>query len=156
MFDEMIENHAKIESLDPNWVKAIIQQESRFNLYSIRYEPTYPYLFRPEFYSKILNITLDTEMMCQKMSWGLGQIMGGLARNLGFSKDLPALIDSETNIIYICEYLNQLKSHAKMPEQFFAGYNGGVGAILSENNGVFSNQKYVNSCMSHLKDLESK
>jgi len=140
-------------SIDPNWVKAIISQESQWNVAVARFERNYNYLYQPEKFTGPLN-NLSTEMTLQKVSWGLGQVMGGLAREQGYTGPLAALIDPTLNISHIAHRIVTLKKYAQTPEDIFAGYNGGLGAIHKEV-GVYSNQAYVDACRQYLHKFET-
>lgn len=50
----------------------------------------------------------ETETMMQKTRWGLMQLRGSIARSLGFTGWLPALIDPELNLTLGGEYLAEL------------------------------------------------
>jgi soluble lytic murein transglycosylase-like protein len=65
-------------SLDPALVCAVIEEESSWNPFAIRYEPE----FRERYVTK-LNLPL-TEELARSFSWGLMQIMGQVAREHGF------------------------------------------------------------------------
>lgn len=148
--EEIIMAEFVSSDVDQNILKSILEQESHFNPYVLRYEPTYNYLLNPNHYAQKLLITVPTETMTQKMSWGLGQIMGGLARELGFEDHMGHLLRPEINIEYVCKYLLRIQINAKTPDAIFACYNGGMGALLNQKDGKFPNQGYVDSCMNHL------
>lgn len=144
----IIEKNAAEYQLDPKMISAIITQESNWDKYAVRYEEKYTYLLNPFHYSTLLNISLTTEIQVQKMSWGLGQLMGAVARELGFQGPLASLCDENINIEYICKLLSQIKKIAKTIEEVFAIYNGGYRA-LAKTDGHFRNQSYVDSVMKH-------
>ena len=149
---QIVRELAPIYSLDPHILQAIITQESNWNIYAIRFEATYPYLYEPEVFSKKMKVSLSTEINSQKMSWGLGQVMGAVAREHGYSHPLPSLIDPQMNVIQMCLILQNIKKHSTLLSDLFACYNGGLKA-LHKVNGKYLNQGYVDSCVSHLKDL---
>lgn len=140
----------------PSIVKAIIQQESNFNPHVLRYEPEYKYLYSSSTYAHELGITVETEIITQKISWGLGQIMGGLARELGFRDHMNVLLIPEVNIKYIFENIKRIGHQAVTPTEVFACYNGGMGSLyIKYKTGVFPNQKYVESCMNSMRRYEN-
>lgn len=64
--------------LDPALVCALIEQESAWNPYAIRYEPA----FRERY---VVPLALaPTEEIARATSWGLMQVMGQVARENGF------------------------------------------------------------------------
>ena len=65
-------------SLNAALVCAVIEEESSWNTYAIRFEP----LFR-ERYVRDLKLS-PTEDMARSTSWGLMQVMGQVAREHGF------------------------------------------------------------------------
>lgn len=139
-----------------SWVKAIIRKESSWIPQTLRYEPKYKYLVSPESYSKINRITLDTELVCQKISWGLGQVMGAVAREFGHGGLLTELLTPEVNIEYMCLLLRDLRNTSSFPDDVFAMYNGGRGALYARDKttGLYPNQPYVNSIKLYLQNLQ--
>jgi soluble lytic murein transglycosylase-like protein len=131
------------------WVKGIITQESNWDPFAVRYEPTYSYLFHVSEYANRLGISIQTETQCQKMSWGLGQLMGALARELGHQGQMGLLFDLNINIDLLSKRLAQLKKISPIPDDVFAMYNGGPGA-LKKVNGKYTNQSYVDSVKKNL------
>lgn len=153
VWENLIQKYAQKFNIDQNWVKAIISTESDWNQYALRYESSYQYVFEIEKCAKRARVTLATELATQRISWGLGQIMGSLAREQGHTTSLSELCDPETNIVHLCTRLSYLKLHAGgIESSIFAGYNGGLGALRKVNN-LYLNQKYVDTVNSHLDKL---
>lgn len=149
LFTDEIKQATTKYNVDPAIVKAIITQESAWQMFALRYEPNYRYLFQPEIYAKSAFISISTEVNTQKMSWGLGQIMGGLAREQGHKGLMGELFIPQNNINHICIRIAALKKKCDSPEEIFACYNGGLDA-LKLVNGKFRNDGYVGSAMGHL------
>jgi|ERR1700761_5916122 len=153
MFEDLIKKTAEAYGLEWTWIKAIVTQESNFNPYALRYEPRYMYLYKVPIFAHKLGISEDTEMMTQKMSFGLGQVMLALAREQGFEKEAGLLFDPEINLDQVCKRIYTLKHRAlDTPDDVFAGYNGGPGAMVRRGE-IFSNQGYVDSVKRHLKTI---
>jgi soluble lytic murein transglycosylase-like protein len=84
-------------ALDPALVCAIIEQESSWDPYAIRYEPA----FRSRYVAPLG--LAPTEEVARSISWGLMQVMGQVAREHGFrEKSLAALTDPATGLAFGC------------------------------------------------------
>lgn len=91
---ELIKAKASSLGIDPSLACAVAEQESAGNPWAIRYEPA--------FYSRYetsQNLT-PTEKTARSMSWGLFQLMGESAREIGYKGDLAALCDPQTGIAW--------------------------------------------------------
>lgn len=151
----MIEKYAKAYGIDPNWVSAIISKESSWDILAIRYEAQYPYLYNVKTWAKKSRVSEATEETSQKISWGLGQIMGALAREQGLIGPIPSLLHPEVNIEHVCIRLKRLKELSSDRDDVFAAYNGGPGAIKKMASGLYVEkiQKYVDGVNAFLKQL---
>jgi hypothetical protein len=150
----LIEEVAKEYDLDPNWISAIITKESGWNIFAVRYEPNYPYLYRPEKFVGPL-ISPATEMATQKMSFGLGQVMGAVYREQQGKGFIAELFIPEINIKHMAIKLAELKRRVGVAEYVFAGYNGGPGAMQKLASGLFRNQRYVTDVLGYLDKLQT-
>lgn len=139
--------------INPNWILAIIQKESGGNPYEIRYEPHYCYLQTPEKYAKALHITLQTEIESQKISWGLGQIMGAVARAQGHNGLMSQMIEPELNVKHMCILISHLRQKSHEQNDIFAMYNAGYKG-LQRTNGQYPNQTYVDQVNEILKTFK--
>lgn len=116
-----------------------------------RYEQHYKYLYDPKSFAKRLRTTETTEIIHQRTSWGLCQIMGALARELGFDRHLPNLIDPEINLLYACRHLKNLFVNYKDQKKVISAYNAGSPIV---SNGVFQNQKYVDKVLWYISEIQ--
>lgn len=89
-------------ALDPALVCAIVEQESGWNQYAIRYEPAF-YLH----YVLPQRGLSATEAYARAFSWGLMQVMGEVVREEGYRGDLPALCDPETGLDAGCNHFKR-------------------------------------------------
>ncbi len=137
-------------ALPCHWIKAIIDQESRWNQWAVRYEPNYEWLYNPDKFKSDL-ISRSTEIQTQKMSWGLGQIMGAVARQQSLIGPLASLLDPTTNITHMCKLIKTLQAYSSDPSVIFATYNGGGGARVKLSDGKFKNQFYVDAIMTNMQ-----
>src|SRR5271168_3063878 len=84
-------------SLDGALVCAIVEQESFWDTYAIRYEPAFRSRYVAPFGLQM------TEEVARSISWGLMQVMGQSARERGFNrKFLSALCDPENGLTIGC------------------------------------------------------
>lgn len=87
-------------SLEPALVCAVIEQESAWDTYAVRYEPA----FRSRYVAP-LGLPA-TEEISRSISWGLMQVMGQVAREHGFSgKSLAALCNPADGLATGCAVL---------------------------------------------------
>jgi soluble lytic murein transglycosylase-like protein len=84
--------------LDPALICAIIEQESGWHPFVTRYEPAFERRY-------VDPLGLDWEEdKGRSTSFGLMQIMGEVARELGFKSEFRHLLDIETNLALGCQH----------------------------------------------------
>jgi len=83
--------------LDPALICAIVEQESAWNPWAIRFEPAFY-----EKYVKPMNLS-DTEEYARSFSWGLMQTMGEVVRELGYKGPMAQLCDPEVSLEWGCK-----------------------------------------------------
>ena len=108
--------------LQRSLVCAVIEQESGWNTWAIRYEPA----FLIKYVNPIPNLSA-TERAARSTSWGLMQIMGQVARELKLSaKYLSELCDPELGLSYGCLHLrNKIQRAGGNVGKGLLRYNGG-------------------------------
>jgi soluble lytic murein transglycosylase-like protein len=96
---------ARFHNLWPELVCAVIEQESSWDRWALRYEPAFfkryiePQLARGDALS-------ETEARARAFSWGLMQVMGQVAREHGFrGRSLAELCNPETGLDVGCHVL---------------------------------------------------
>jgi len=117
---------AAAQSLDPALVCAVVEQESSWNPWAMRYEPLFFAKYVASLYttSKIS----ASEAYARGFSWGLMQVMGQVARESGFDAPfLSALCDPEQALALGCKVLRK---------KFDAASNDPTRALLSWNGGA--------------------
>ncbi len=125
-------------SLPLGLVKAICFVESSFNEYALRYEPGYKWLVGSE--EKLT----ATERMGQMCSWGLMQLMGGVAREYGYTGDFPRLCVPEVNLNFGMMHVQKFyRKYQNWPDTI-ASYNAGRPVRIGA---VYANQQYVDKVM---------
>lgn len=124
---------------------AIITVESGYDPWAVRYEPKFGNIAIPTKFASNNGISVETERTCQKMSWGVAQIMGGTARYLGFNGPLTQMLDPDLNIAYCCRLLVKLASDYHDINDQIAGYNAGTPQKMAD--GKYRNQAYVDKVL---------
>lgn len=150
----LIVSTARGAQVPPELVLGIIEAESGGDPHATRINATYPYTMMQA--KRPAGCSVDMERMCQKTAWGLMQVIGATARELGFDGWLSELVSPETNIRLGIEFLRR-----KMSQYFerdgiegvAAAYNGG--APRRRPDGKFVNQSYVDKVMEAAKRFEA-
>src|SRR4029077_12188922 len=97
---------AVAQSLDPALVCAVVEQESTWNPWAMRYEPAFFNKYVASLYTN--NKITASEAYARGFSWGLMQVMGQVAREAGFdAKFLSALCDPEQGLSTGCKVLRK-------------------------------------------------
>src|SRR5574337_628443 len=138
---ELIKIRAKTHDLPWELVAAVVEVESSFDPYAIRYESAYKWLVGRD------EQLTATERMQQMTSWGLMQVMGGVAREYGFTGFCSRLCIPSVGIYYGMLHLE--KYHRRYPNwsETIASYNAGR-PVTVPTNGKFVNQAYVDNVLS--------
>jgi len=139
-----VEIECSRQGLEISYVKALILKESSGNPWATRYEPGWRYLEQPPYWARHLGQTEETEIIQQKCSFGLMQVMGGTARHLGFAGLLSSLYVPSTNVHFGCRLLAQkLRKYGDYPSAL-AAYNAGTAVRIGNR---FTNQDYVDGVL---------
>lgn len=102
-------------------VCAVIEQESNWNPWAMRYEPRFY-----DRYIIAMNLLDHTEAIARATSFGLMQTMGQVAREHGFGgKFLTELCDADVGVDFGCRKLQQCFSVHGDDETALLSYNGG-------------------------------
>jgi len=122
---EFISAATKKHDLPPDIVYGVCMQESAMNAHACRYEHNYKYLITKP--NKPFTCSYDTEMILQKCSIGLMQVMGAVYREYGYEGWLSALFcEPATQLDFGCLHLkNKLIKHQSI-EKALSAYNAGV------------------------------
>jgi soluble lytic murein transglycosylase-like protein len=109
-------------ALDPFLVYAVVQQESDWNPKAYRREKAFGKKYVDP--SPDLN---DTERIGREISWGLMQVMGQTARELGFRGPyLPELCEPEIGLKWGCiKLFREMVKADGDKHKALLGYNGG-------------------------------
>lgn len=135
---DLAERAAQAENLDSALVCAVVEQESGWNPWAMRYEPQFFAKYVAPLYTN--NKIGATEAYARGMSWGLMQVMGQTAREKGAnSLYLSTLCDPAVGLAIGCRILRQKLDAAK----------GDIRAALQAWNGG-ANPDYANEVLAHL------
>jgi soluble lytic murein transglycosylase-like protein len=97
---------AATHSLDPALVCAVIEQESSWSPWAMRYEPAFFAKYVANLYTN--NKITASEAYARGFSWGLMQVMGQVARETGFDATfLSTLCDPEQGLAVGCKLLRK-------------------------------------------------
>ena len=119
---------AAAHGIEPSLVCAVIEQESAWNPWAVRYEPGFLSRYVAPLYTA--GKLSATEAYTRSMSWGLMQVMGQVARESGFQEaSLAELCDPVIGIDFGCKILAARLARAKgdVPAALLA-WNGGADA----------------------------
>jgi len=117
---------AATHGLEPSLVCAVIEQESAWNSWAVRYEPGFLSRYVAPLYTA--GKLSATEAYTRAMSWGLMQVMGQVAREFGFQEaSLAELCDPVTGMEFGCKILSARLTRSKgdVPAALLA-WNGGA------------------------------
>lgn len=127
--------------IDPALVCAIVEQESGWNPLAMRYEPAfYSRYVEPLIASGQIKPATATEAWSRAVSWGLMQIMGQCARELGFEG---------AYLSELCDVATGLELGCKLLARKLALSEGDVGRALELWNGGASGM-YAHEVMARL------
>jgi soluble lytic murein transglycosylase-like protein len=100
----LVRRIAAEHGLEPALVCAVIEQESAWEQWAVRYEPGFlSHYVAPLYTAGKLSAT---EAYTRSMSWGLMQVMGQVAREYGFSgASLAELCDPGVGVEFGCRVL---------------------------------------------------
>lgn len=142
----LVARAARQHGLPPEFVHAIVDVESEGNPWAVRYEPAFfdRYIAsnqpRP-----VAPCSFATELRLRATSFGLMQIMGQVAREVGFDGAfLTALCDPETGLEFGCRHLARLAQRHRADvgwEGVAAAYN--AGSPRRKADGRWINEDYV-------------
>ena len=93
---------ARKHVIDPALICAVVEQESDWIPWAIRYEPAFQ-----KRYVEPLGLTNQTEIVARSMSWGLMQLMGQCARDLGFHDKMASLCDPFVGLEWGCQHFKR-------------------------------------------------
>ena len=157
--DAAIEKSCHIYKLEPALIRAFMKKESKFNPLALRVEP---HLKKAEWYNKLLTEEekKDDYSYC---SMGLLQIMYGTAKHCGYKGTPMGLMNIEKNIMYSCEYIQQLCKKYWNIEKVISSYNQGSPRFddkdkdkVKDPGENYYNQAYVDKVLEYYNEYGGK
>ncbi len=118
---------AAAHSLDAALVCAVVEQESAWNTWAVRYEPGFLARYVAPLYTA--GKISATEAYTRSMSWGLMQVMGQVAREQGLPEAafIAQLCDPATGLEYGCRVLKaKLAAANNDTQRTLLLWNGGA------------------------------
>lgn len=132
---------AMSRDLDPLLCVAIATIETHGNIYLTRFEPLWKYYTGVAQFAHSTGVTQDTEIAGQATSWGPMQVMGSVAREMGFVGLFPQLASVDLGVRFALLKLKKIGEIYENEEAVISAYNAGTPKKLI--NGTWSNQGYV-------------
>jgi soluble lytic murein transglycosylase-like protein len=122
---------ASAHSLDPAIVCAVVEQESGWNPWAMRYEPAFFSKYVAPLYTN--NKIAATEAYSRGFSWGLMQVMGQVAREFGFDAlFLSSLCEPEQGLAIGCKVLRKkFDAMAGDTTRALLAWNGGANSTYA-------------------------
>lgn len=122
----MARKAAEAEGLDAALVCAVVEQESGWNPWAMRYEPLFFTKYVAPLYTN--NKVGATEAYARGFSWGLMQVMGQTAREMGVnSLHLSTLCDPAVGLAVGCKVLKKkLEAAGGDVQKALLAWNGGA------------------------------
>jgi len=149
-YKELIEEKAEEHDIPSDLLKALIETESSFNTYAVRYEKNWIYFVKP--FDKF-HFHAGTERTSQMMSWGLMQIMGSVSRERGFEgRFLSELMEPEVGLEFGCRHLKYYYNRYNNWNNAISAYN--QGSNRKDDDGNYQNQSYVNKIIKRRKNYK--
>lgn len=143
----LIDQTAVRHGLPARLAAAVVAVESGGEPFAFRFEPAFYERYvrpRPD-WRPVRPCSRDTERQALATSWGLMQVMGATARDLGYAGPyLASLCDPPQGIEYGCRLLTRLRDRhlaALGWPGVVAAYNAGT--PRRGPDGLFANQAYV-------------
>lgn len=141
--------------MEPELAAAVIAHESAVGgQYAMRYEPKWKYWYEPWTHASRLGSSLDTEKIGQATSFGYCQIMGSVARELGFRGWFGELYNPALNINLGTSKLAKILDRYRDPMDVLAAYNGGSARRGADGKLEPRLQQYADTVMAIYLDMK--
>jgi len=125
MYDNEIKKYSTQYNLNPLVIKSLITKESGFDTWATRFESQWRWFVSVKKFARKNKISFDTEKTLQSTSFGLCQVMGGVARELGHTDQLTKICIPAIGIELGCKKLRQCLDRWGCLDHALAAYNAG-------------------------------
>jgi hypothetical protein len=156
---EPVKTVAAAHNIEAAFIAAIVMQESGGNSFKCRFEEGWKYFLKPSEWAPKVGTSYPTECSQQATSWGLMQVIGSTAREMGYEGLFPMLTGPVCGLKWGCLFLEHL-SHRKdeqekivFNEKLCAAYNAGSPKRAAD--GKWVNQGYVNGVNKFYDELKA-
>ena len=143
----LIEKKAAERGVDPELVEAVVMTESSGRYLSARFEKGFYKTYVEKLPVK------EAWKIFYATSWGLMQIMGLVAYEMGFPNNPVELMDPEINLDYGIRFLKRKIDKHGIPAGI-AAYNAGTPRKTA--SGEFTNQVYVDRVNGFLAEIKKE
>lgn len=127
-------------------IVGICKTESSLDIMAFRFEPGFYKQYKDK-------ITPQLDALAASASYGLMQIMGQTARELGFSGDFSRLFIPSINLEYGIKYFRkQLKRYDGDIDAALAAYN--AGSARKDPDGTYKNSYYITKVKKNMPTIE--
>ena len=138
---KVIKEVANEAALDETLLSAFIHVESSNNKWAYRFEPAFKWVIDTDKHAKANGLSEASERNLQMSSFGLTQVMGGVARELGLTGSIFQLLDEKTNLLFCSKLLKKHLKKYSLLDDVIASYN--AGSPRKDASGRYVNQSYV-------------
>lgn len=147
----IIRKVCKQSNVDAELLAAIIEHESVWDPYAVRFEEFAQNRTIPTQYAKDNNISISTERTLERFSWGLAQMMGYTLRDLGYRGPLTAMVEAERNITWAVKLLSRIYMQHPLTNDIIASWNHGSPERGKDGKYVGKVQEYVDKVLTIYK-----
>lgn len=155
----IIESEAHVAGVEALLAAAVAMTESSWDPAATRFEQGWKYFYQVEMMAIVSQSPVDQERRDQATSWGLMQVMGAVARELGYRGKLADLkMLPEAGAALGCQKLAALLKQWPLEADAVAAYNAGTPRRIESGPqaGNYENQRYVDTVFNHLSDLRAQ
>lgn len=157
---DLIKIYAKNYRIETALLAAVVITESNGNPWACRFEPRFTHTYSLSELSQLVGCSYSTMEMMQKTSWGLMQVMGSVAYELGLAAEREennkwptSLLNPYRGLDYGCRHLrDKIDRYGAAPDVAYAAYN--AGSPVMKTSGMYINQTNVDKFMQNYRAIQ--